>query len=78
VRLCEGTGLRSHIIRKTSQAVNKFGPHSSKKCGKNFDTKMFFDSGCTNRTLKLMWYEVWQKSNATDFLLTMNFILFTN
>jgi hypothetical protein len=23
-------------------------------------------------------YEVWQKSNATDFLLTMNFILFTN
>jgi len=31
VRLCEGTGLRSHIISKTSQAVNKFGPHSSKK-----------------------------------------------
>jgi len=23
-------------------------------------------------------YEVWQKSNETDFLLTMNFILFTN
>jgi hypothetical protein len=23
-------------------------------------------------------YEVWQKSNATDFLLTMNFIIFTN
>jgi hypothetical protein len=23
-------------------------------------------------------YEVWQKSNATDFLLTMNFIPFTN
>jgi hypothetical protein len=23
-------------------------------------------------------YEVWQKINATDFLLTMNFILFTN
>lgn len=31
VRLSEGTGLRSHIISKTSQAVNKFGPHSSKK-----------------------------------------------
>jgi len=26
-----------------------------------------------------MWsYTVWQKSNETDFLLTMNFILFTN
>jgi hypothetical protein len=23
-------------------------------------------------------YEVWQKSNETDFLLTMNFIIFTN
>jgi hypothetical protein len=23
-------------------------------------------------------YKVWQKSNATDFLLTINFILFTN
>jgi hypothetical protein len=23
-------------------------------------------------------YEMWQKSNATDFLLTMNFILFTH
>jgi hypothetical protein len=23
-------------------------------------------------------YEVWQKSNETDFLLTVNFILFTN
>ena len=23
-------------------------------------------------------YSVWQKSNETDFLLTMNFILFTN
>jgi hypothetical protein len=23
-------------------------------------------------------YKVWQKSNETDFLLTMNFILFTN
>jgi hypothetical protein len=23
-------------------------------------------------------YEVWQKNNATDFLLIMNFILFTN
>jgi hypothetical protein len=23
-------------------------------------------------------YEVWEKSNATDFLLTMNFIIFTN
>ena len=23
-------------------------------------------------------YEVWQKSNETDFLLTINFILFTN
>jgi hypothetical protein len=25
-----------------------------------------------------MAYVVWQKSNETDFLLTMNFILFTN
>jgi len=40
VRLSEGTGLRSHIISKTSQAVKKFGPHSSKKFGKNFDTKL--------------------------------------
>ncbi|KDR12154.1 hypothetical protein L798_13909, partial [Zootermopsis nevadensis] len=31
VRLSEGTGLRSHIISKASQAVNKFGPQSSKK-----------------------------------------------
>jgi len=27
---------------------------------------------------RLVPYEVWQKSNETDFLLTMNFILFTN
>jgi hypothetical protein len=27
---------------------------------------------------QLCLYEVWQKSNATDFLLTTNFILFTN
>jgi hypothetical protein len=39
VRLSEGTGLRSHIISKTSQAANKFGPQSSKKFGKNFNTK---------------------------------------
>jgi hypothetical protein len=26
----------------------------------------------------MLFYEVWQKSNETDFLLTMNFILFTN
>jgi len=26
----------------------------------------------------LLQYEVWQKSNETDYLLTMNFILFTN
>ena len=25
-----------------------------------------------------MKYEVWQKSNETDFLLSMNFIIFTN
>ncbi|XP_069683792.1 probable ATP-dependent RNA helicase DDX52 isoform X1 [Periplaneta americana] len=31
VRLSEGTGLRCHIISKTSQAVNKFGPQSSQK-----------------------------------------------
>lgn len=31
VRLSEGTGLRSHIISKTSQAVRRFGPQSSKK-----------------------------------------------
>ena len=28
--------------------------------------------------IMVLMYEVWQKSNATDFLLTMNFILFTN
>src|SRR5215469_8616512 len=28
--------------------------------------------------IMVLMYEVWQKSNATDFLLTMNFILFIN
>ena len=28
--------------------------------------------------MRISEYEVWQKSNETDFLLTMNFILFTN
>ncbi|KAJ9590059.1 hypothetical protein L9F63_016821, partial [Diploptera punctata] len=31
VRLSEGTGLRCHIINKTKQAANKFGPQSSQK-----------------------------------------------
>ena len=30
------------------------------------------------RTIDFDVYVVWQKSNETDFLLTMNFILFTN
>ena len=36
------------------------------------DTNFCRFQRCTNREV------VWQKSNETDFLLTMNFILFTN
>jgi hypothetical protein len=36
------------------------------------------DTGSHPRRTKSSEYEVWQKSNAIDFLLTMKFILFTN
>ena len=33
---------------------------------------------CAGIALSFYMYVVWQKSNETDFLLTMNFTLFTN
>ena len=33
---------------------------------------------CAKKYTTLHTYEVWQKSNETDFVLTVNFILFTN
>ena len=45
-------------------------------------TKIAFEIAITIRctTNQTSWfnYVVWQKSNETDFLLTLNFILFTN
>jgi hypothetical protein len=41
------------------------------------DRKTQHDTKKITLHLCLLIYEVWQKSNATDFLLTMKFILFT-
>jgi hypothetical protein len=32
---------------------------------------------CLFLAVEMVFYDLWQKRNATDFLLTMNFILFT-
>jgi hypothetical protein len=42
------------------------------------DKMSFIYSVVERLCIKYRFYEVWQKSNEIDFLLTMNFFLFTN
>jgi hypothetical protein len=58
-----GTNETILLDALTHLAVNR-PPRTFKGFGHNQNNRHF--------------YELWQKSNATDFLLTMNFILFTN